>query len=82
VKIELLKNGILNRTISSMASIGSGGTDSFNWTVPSTQVAGSDYTIRVTSRTDPAFADTSDATFTIVGPTIAAKSPNGGESGM
>ena len=65
VKIELLKNGILNRTISSMAATGSG---SFNWTIPSTQGAGTDYTVRVTSTTTPACTDTSNGTFTIAGP--------------
>jgi len=80
VKIELLKGGVLNRTISTMASIGSGGTASFNWTVPSTQTPGNDYTVRVTSTTVATCTDTSDANFNIAGPTLTVTAPNGGET--
>ncbi len=65
VRVELLKGGVLNRTITSLASIGAGGNGSFNWRIPSNQVSGSDYRIRVTSRTNGAFADTSDSDFSI-----------------
>jgi uncharacterized repeat protein (TIGR02543 family) len=65
VKIELLKGGVLNRTISSSVSIGSGGSGSFSWRVSGSQAAGSNYRIRVTSRTAGSFTDTSDADFTI-----------------
>jgi hypothetical protein len=80
VKIELLKGGVLNRTISTMASIGSGGTGSFNWTVPSTQTPGNDYTVRVTSTTVATCTDTSDANFNIAGPALTVTAPNGGET--
>ena len=62
VKIELLKNGILNRTITSRASIGSG---SYNWKISRTQATGSDYKIKITSTTNSAATDTSNANYTI-----------------
>jgi hypothetical protein len=83
VRIELLKNGAVNRTISSFASIGTGGNGSFNWNISSNQVTGTDYTIRVTSATNGAYTDTSNANFTITGavaPTITVTVPNGGET--
>jgi hypothetical protein len=80
VKIELLKGGVLNRTISSMTSKGSGGSGSYNWAIPSTQAGGTDYKIRITSRTISSCTDTSDNNFTIIGPTITVTTPNGGES--
>jgi hypothetical protein len=83
VKIELLKGGGVNRTLTWFTSIGTGGSGSFNWSIPSTQVSGSDYQIRVTSATNAAYSDISDGIFTIVGPpppTISVTSPNGGES--
>ncbi|HWR98272.1 MAG TPA: PKD domain-containing protein, partial [Candidatus Methanoperedens sp.] len=66
VKIELLKAGALNRTISSSTSIGSSGSGSFSWKVPTNQTLGSDFKIRVTSTTQSAYTDSSNANFTIV----------------
>jgi len=80
VRIELLKGGVLNRTMTTVVSIGSGGNGSYNWAIPSTQVGGSDYTVKVTSTTNAAATDTSDAFFTILGPTITVTVPNGSES--
>jgi hypothetical protein len=83
VKIELLKGGVVTSTLSYYTSIGSAGSGSYNWSIPSTQVSGSDYQIRVTSATNAAYTDTSDSIFTIVGPpppTISVTFPNGGES--
>jgi len=83
VKIELLKGGALNRTLTSFTSVGSGGNGSYNWSIPSSQVAGSDYQIKVTSTSNGAYSDISDSNFTIVGPpppTISVTSPNGGET--
>jgi hypothetical protein len=80
VRIELLKGGVLNRTIISSASIGTGGNGSYNWPIPSNQVGGFDFTVRVTSTTNAAATDTSDADFTITGPTITVTVPNGGEN--
>ena len=65
VKIELLKGGIVNRTLTSFNSVGSGGSGSYNWSIPSNQVSGSDYQIKVTSTTNSAYTDTSDSNFTI-----------------
>jgi hypothetical protein len=65
VKIELLKNGGLNRTISSYTSKGSNGSGSYTWTIPSSQTPGPDYRIRITSTSKTAVKDTSDNDFTI-----------------
>ena len=65
VKIELLKGGALNRTISSSTSIGGSGSGSYSWKVPSNQTVGSDYTIRVTSTSNSNYKDASNANFTI-----------------
>jgi hypothetical protein len=65
VKIELLKGGALHRTITSLAWIGAGGHGSYSWRIPSSQVPGSDYRIRVTSRTNGVCTDSSDSDFSI-----------------
>ena len=80
VRIELLKGGVLNRTISTGASLGTGGNGSFNWLIPSNQTIGNDYAIRITSATNAAFTDVSNANFSITGPTITVAVPNGGEN--
>jgi hypothetical protein len=80
VKIELLKGGVVNRTISSFASTSNG---SYNWNIPSNQAPGGDYAIRITSRSNSTYTDTSDNKFTIVGPlppAITVVSPNGGDT--
>lgn len=66
VRIELLKNGVLNRTIATAANIGSGGVGSYNWTVPTGQTTGNDFKIRLT--TSNALTDSSDVNFTIMTP--------------
>ncbi len=65
VKIELLKDGVLNRTIKSSTSIGSGGNGSYNWAIPSTQTAGTDYKVRITGTSNTTINDTSNNNFTI-----------------
>ena len=83
VKIELLKGGVVTTTLNYFTSIGSAGSGSYNWSIPSNQVSGSDYQIKVTSTTNSAYSDISDSVFTIVGPpppTISVTSPNGGET--
>jgi hypothetical protein len=65
VKIELLKGGAVNRTITSSTSIGSSGSGSYSWRVPSNQATGTDYAIRVTSTTNVNYKDTSNANFSI-----------------
>jgi len=80
LKIELLKGGVVSRTIAWSAWKGSGGSGSRNWTIPANQVPGTDYRIRVTSTNDGAYTDTSDSEFIIAAPTIAVASPNSGET--
>jgi hypothetical protein len=65
VKVELLKGGVVNRTIVSSASKGRGGSGSRSWTVPTDQAPGTDYTIRVTSTSNISYTDTSDNDFAI-----------------
>jgi C1A family cysteine protease len=83
-KIELLKGGVLNSTITSSTYIGIGGSGSYNWRVPSNQTPGNDYKISVTSTNNSTYKDTSDYDFTITAPTtitaITVNSPNGGET--
>ena len=83
VKIELLKGGVVTTTLNYSTSIGSAGSGSYNWSIPSNQVSGSNYQIKVTSTTNSAYSDISDSVFTIVGPpppTVSVTSPNGGET--
>jgi large repetitive protein len=65
VRIELLKGGNLNRTISSAASTGFNGNGSYPWFIPSNQTTGNDFTVRITSTSNAAATDTSNANFTI-----------------
>ncbi|MBM4461703.1 MAG: hypothetical protein FJ012_00005, partial [Chloroflexi bacterium] len=83
VKIDLLKAGVVNSVIISSRLIGSGGSGSYSWLIPSTQISGSDYQVRITSTSNTAITDTSNNYFTIAGappPTITVTSPNGGET--
>jgi hypothetical protein len=80
VKIELLKGGVLNRVITSSCLIGSGGSSSYTWVIPTSQAGGSDYQVRVTSTSNSACTDTSNGNFTITGPSITVTSPNRGET--
>jgi 5-hydroxyisourate hydrolase-like protein (transthyretin family) len=77
VKIELLKAGAVNKVLtSSTANDGS-----FSWAIPSTQTLGTDYKIRITSTTNAAITDSSNANFAITtAGTLTVTSPNGGES--
>ena len=70
VRIELLKGGVLNRTIASSAVIGTGGNGSYNWAIPITQTPGSDYTVRVTKTTNSTVSDVSNTAFTITVPLL------------
>jgi len=64
VKIELLKNNVVNRVITYATSIGSNGSGTYKWTIPSRQAV-SDYKIRITSITNKAYTDTSNGVFGI-----------------
>jgi len=65
VKIELLKNGILNSTIATRASAGRNGSGSYSWRIPSSQNAGTDYKIRITSTSNSSMTVSSDNNFGI-----------------
>ncbi|MCL5023752.1 MAG: RCC1 repeat-containing protein, partial [Nitrospirae bacterium] len=83
VRILLYNGTALSRSIATSAPIGSGGSGSYNWAIPSGQAVGSNYKIRIMSTTSSAYNDMSDNTFSISNapPTsITVTSPNGGES--
>jgi len=65
VRIELLKSGSVYSVIASGAPTGTGGSGSYNWTVP-TLPAGSDYKIRIVSTTRDFLSDSSDSNFTVI----------------
>ena len=65
VRIELLKAGEVVKTITNGTAIGSGGSGSYSWKVPSNQATGTDYQIRVTNTTACGYTDVSNANFTI-----------------
>ena len=65
VKIELLKGTAVNSVINASTSIGFAGSGSYSWKIPSAQTVGTDYKIRITSISNPAFTDKSNANFTI-----------------
>jgi C1A family cysteine protease len=80
VKIDLLNSGSLDSTIASSVSIGSGGSGSYVWNIPSDEASGTLYQIKVTS--DTAYTDTSNSSFSITAPSsssITVTTPNGGE---
>ncbi|MDL5502661.1 MAG: GPI anchored serine-threonine rich family protein, partial [Candidatus Methanoperedens sp.] len=56
VKIELLKAGELNRVV--VASTLNDGSQT--WTIPATQVPGTDYKIRINSTSNPAYSNSSN----------------------
>ncbi len=83
VKIELLKDGGVVGTIVSSVSKGSNGAGSYSWKISSTQAAGADYKIRVSSTSNGAVTDSSDNFFTILSSPpsgVTVTSPNGGEA--
>lgn len=61
VKIELLKGGVVNLMISS-STLNDG---SFSWVIPTSQITGSDFKIRITSTTTTTVTDLSNANFAI-----------------
>lgn len=66
VKIELIKGSAVNRTISNNAPIGTNGNGSYKWKVPSNQVLGATFRMRITSKQYPSYTDKSDHNFKIV----------------
>ncbi|MBT8038592.1 MAG: M6 family metalloprotease domain-containing protein, partial [Verrucomicrobiae bacterium] len=71
VKIELLKNGVLNTTIAATTS----NDGSHSWVVPAGQTVGTDYKIRVTTLGDPSYNDTSSSDFSISAAPTAVSIP-------
>jgi hypothetical protein len=83
VKIELLRGGLLNRTIATYATAGSGGSGSYSWKIAANQTPDTTYQIRVKSATNSSYTDMSNAYFTISAPpppAITVATPNGDES--
>ncbi len=60
VKIDLLKDGQYLSTITTLASIGSSGTGSYTWLIPST-LRGTGYQIKITDATNSSISSTSKA---------------------
>jgi len=65
VMIELLNGASVSRVITSGTPVGSGGSGSFNWTIPYSLPIGTEYRIRITSTSNGTYTDTSDAPFTL-----------------
>ena len=76
IKIELLKNGVLNGIIS-QATLNDG---SYSWKVPLTQTPGIDYKVKITSTANGIYSDVSNNHFAISPTSIIVASPNGGDS--
>jgi hypothetical protein len=79
VKIEALRGETVLAVITPGTPLGSGGSGSYNLTFPYNTPLASDYRIRVSSTSIPAYSDTSDTPFTISS-AIAVATPNGGEN--
>jgi len=78
VNIELLKGGTVYSTIATNV-IGS----TYSWSIPSNQLNGSNYKIKITSSLDGSIKDISDSKFSITlssGTYIEIIQPNGGEN--
>lgn len=73
VTIALYKGSSLNRTIAASAA----NNGSYPWTVPSDQIVGSDYKIRITSNSDRTQFDESDNSFTIANPQVTYPTSSG-----
>ena len=65
VKIELLKGGAVDRTITRNTSIGSNGSGSYRWRISHRLASGPDYQIRITSRSNSNYTDMSNETFSL-----------------
>jgi len=68
VQIELWKGGKYIATIISNKSIGSDGSGSYNWLIKSTQTLGTDYKVKIISKSNTKYSDTSNNNFTISAP--------------
>jgi hypothetical protein len=63
VRLELLKNGALDRVIADNVPLGAGGRGSFNWIIPSDSRFSQFAKVRIVSTTLPDISDTSDIRF-------------------
>jgi YD repeat-containing protein len=79
VKIELLKGGVVTKTLAASFPVGTNGVGFYSWAIPVGQAAGMDYRVRVTSTADSSCTDTSDRDFAMAPGTIRVDSPRGGE---
>ncbi len=66
VSIVLLKGGAQVLTIAPNTPIGSGGSGSYSWKIPSDKPIGKDYQVRIQSTSKPTIKDTSNNYFSIV----------------
>ena len=66
VKIELLKAGAVQSTITTGTAVGTGGSGSYPWTIESAQILGTDYRIKISSTSIAGCSDTSDNDFAII----------------
>jgi hypothetical protein len=80
VKIELLKDGAFYQAITQKTPVGTGGSGFYNWTIPSSEIPGNNFQIKVTSTTDSACTGSSNNNFTILKAPIVINSPKDGES--
>ncbi|MFA5033868.1 MAG: C1 family peptidase [bacterium] len=62
VKIDLYKAGVFKNTIINSVS----NTGTYNWTIPTAQVVGADYKIKITSSSNTTVSDQSNNNFSIV----------------
>jgi hypothetical protein len=78
VKLELFRYATLEGTITNSTPINSG---TYSFLLPSTVTPATTYKIKITSNSNPATYDWSDAFFTITAPpSITVTDPNGGEN--
>ncbi|HEY5998112.1 MAG TPA: Ser-Thr-rich GPI-anchored membrane family protein [bacterium] len=75
VRLDLYKSGAPYAVIANPTA----NTGSYTWSIPAGQTPGDDYTIRVTSITDPTLFDDSDGAFSIGSSAGIITSPIGGE---
>jgi len=77
VRIELLKAGVLARTITRGTPIGSEGMGSYSWTVPTNLVIRSDFQIKISHNTIKGCTDISGGNFSVTKASlIAAAGPD------
>jgi len=75
LKIQLLKGKTVKRTLTANVPVGSAGSGSYVWTIPSNLVYGGDYKIRVSSKNNK-IKDGSDSDFVITPASCFAEVPS------